>query len=410
MTENIEDNNNGIVKRMVNGVEHTFWTHADVVRQYIKEDLKKRFPGKLIVRELNRIDLTIPEDNLPVEIQSTRTVGGGVHYSGWENEIRRQIEQDIIYSKCLFFFDSELLRAMKNAGKAMSINMDWFRKLMKEEKLRVFTISHDGIIEEKTYKDFDFLAEISQTCSIAAETDEMILNKNKMKVFAKIVKGYGFIQDEIDKFESDYEKYCKTNKIDNIDKNDHKSRFLVRQTNERAKLYGNILVAVGDLSAINLLLNKEFGNYQRKAKQNAKILGIFDAEGSTHKVITKFVDRFDICKYFPGYLRNKETWDKLRGLNLNTRQFANIMTGKNDVINGLDYYFNENNDTGNNVGQIMEDTNQNQIDNYKDISTKIDNKDQTDNDKEVNIKIDNKDHTININIKAKQKTIEDAWN
>lgn len=48
--------------------------------------------------------------------------------------------------------------------------MDWFRKFMKEEKLMVFTVNHDGNIKEKDYKDFDFLSEISQTCKIAQIT------------------------------------------------------------------------------------------------------------------------------------------------------------------------------------------------------------------------------------------------
>ena len=316
-----------------------------------------------------------------------------INYSGWENEIRRQIEQNIVnHGKCWFFFDSELLRAMKNSGKNTSINMDWFRKYMKEEKLKVFTISYDGTIEEKVYKDFDFLSEISQTCKISAETDDMILNKNKLKIYANVVKGYGFTQEEIDKFESDYEKYCKTNNIDDIDKNDHKSRFLVRQTDEMSRLYGHILDSIGNLPVINQLLNEEYDkNHQRRSKMGAKILGVFDVEGSTHKIITKFVDRFDICKYFPGYLRNKKTWDKLKGRNLNIRQFDSVVTGKNDVINGLDYYFHEGNDMSNNI----ED---------KEI-----NQNQTGDDKEVNIKIDNKDQIINININAGQRTIEEAW-
>ncbi len=107
------------------------------------------FQKKLIIRELNQIDLSIPEENLPIEIQSTLSMStekSWILYSQWEQKIRSQIEQNIVgYDKCWFFFDSELLRAMKNAGKMMSINMDWFRKFMKEEKLKVFTISHDGI-------------------------------------------------------------------------------------------------------------------------------------------------------------------------------------------------------------------------------------------------------------------------
>lgn len=200
MTENIEDSNNGIVIIKQNGVKYTVWTHADVVRKYIKEYLKKRFPGKLIVKELNQIDYTIPEENLPVEIQSTILGKGYIVYSQWEDKIKRQIEQNIANcNRCWFFFDSELLRGMQNSSKQTSINMDWFRKFMKEEKLVAFTVSHDGTIQERGYKDFDFLSKISQTCKIAADTDEMVLNKNKMKIFANVVKGYGFTQEEIDK-------------------------------------------------------------------------------------------------------------------------------------------------------------------------------------------------------------------
>lgn len=233
-----EEEKNGITKIKQNGVEYTVWTHVNVVRRYIKDDLKKRFPDKLIVKELNKIDSSIPEENLPVEIQSTYVTKGFIYYSEWEDKIRRQIEQNIIpYGKCLFFFDDALLRAMKGASRRISINMDWFRRLIEEGKLEVFTVTYNGIIEPKGYKDFDFLAEISQTCPIAAETDDMILNRNKMKIFANVVKGYGFTQYEIDKFENDYETYREINKIDNK----KFWVFLIGQTDERTKLYGNIL-------------------------------------------------------------------------------------------------------------------------------------------------------------------------
>lgn len=182
MKYNEEYNNNGIVRVKQNGIEYTVWTHTAIVRPYIKKCLKDIFPDKLIIRELNQIDLTILEENLPIEIQSTIVNTNGMHYAQWEKNIRTQIEQNIIsYDRCWFFFDSGLLKGMINAGKNMSINMDWFRKFIKEEKLRVFTISYNGTIEEKGYKDFDFLSNVSQTCAIAAETDDMVLNKLKLK-------------------------------------------------------------------------------------------------------------------------------------------------------------------------------------------------------------------------------------
>ena len=201
-----------------------------------------------------------------------------------------------------------LLKGMKNAGKSMSINMDWFRKLIKEERLKVFTVSFNGIVSDLVYKDFDFLSEISQTCKISHETDDLILNRNKMKIYANVVKGYGFTQDEINKFDDDFEKSS----------DNHKVTFLTsKQNNERSKLYGNILHAIGNLSDINQLLYRNTNKNRSivaHIKIKAKYLGIFDTYGNNqNNSITKFVDRFDICKYFPGYL-NKEIWDKLKGI------------------------------------------------------------------------------------------------
>lgn len=187
--KNPKDENNGVASIKIYGVEYTFWTHAKIVIDHVKDYLKKKFPDKLVIRELNQIDLSIPEENLPIEIQSTHIIKGGLHYSGWEERIRKQIDQDIIYGRYLFFFDEALLRAMKNAGRGISINMDWFRKYMKEGKLEVFTVTYDGIVEPKEYKDFNFLAKISQTCPIAAQNDDMILNKNKMKIYIRVIKG-----------------------------------------------------------------------------------------------------------------------------------------------------------------------------------------------------------------------------
>jgi len=345
----------GIYKSIVNNTEYIVWANVNVVDRYIKDYLKRRYPGKLLIKELNDIDYIIPEHNLPVEIQSTiigadnrpNRMSYDIRFSMWENVIRKQIDQDIIYGKCLFFFDSELLRAMKDSGKNISINMDWFLDYMREGKLEVFTVSHNGIIEEKAHKDFDFLANVSQTIGT---DDKIILNKNKIKIFNNIINGYRFIQEEIDKFDDDYEKYCKINKNDSVNKIKPKISFLEQHADKRSKMYGYILQTIGTLPSVNdLILDRKWDGktmsiWGRKA---ARILGIFDiygnSRGNTCSSITKFVDRFDVCKYFPGYLRNKEMWDKLRGCNLNWRQFENVVTGKNDVIRGLDYYFNDKN-------------------------------------------------------------------
>ncbi len=363
-----EENNSGIVTIKIYDIEYTFWTQAKVVRKYIKDYLKDRFLGRLIIRELNQVDLSIPEENLPIEIQSTHVVKGGLHYAGWEDRIRRQLDQNIVsYGRCIFFFDESLLLAMKNAGRCISINMDWFRKYMKEEKLEVFTATYDGVIKQKEYKDFDFLSEISQTCPTALQTDEMILNKNKMRIYASIVKGYGFTQEEIDSLENDFEKFCEINKIDGIYRDDRLKRFLKRQINKRARLYGTILQAIGGLPSINMTLCRNTDKCISADKYLAKVLGIFDVRGSTNRSITIFIDRFDICKYFPGYLRDKEIWERLRGHSLSNRHLDNIIKRKIDITRGIDYYFN-------NDININNENNQNF--NNKIGNIKINNKDQ----------------------------------
>ncbi len=83
------DNDNGIVKWNTGNEEYTFWTHADFIKPYIIHYLKERFPGKLIVRELNKIDLTIPEENLPIEVQATIVSNKYPMYSRFEKDIEK---------------------------------------------------------------------------------------------------------------------------------------------------------------------------------------------------------------------------------------------------------------------------------------------------------------------------------
>ena len=386
----VDNNQDGIVKIMQNGIEYTVWTHANIVRPHVKKFLQERYPGTLIVRELNRIDFAIPEMNLPVEIQATIVGHGnskyaGIHYASWENNIRNQIDRNIVpHGICWFFFDSELLTCMKNATRGMDISMDWFRQYMKEDKLKVFTVSHEGVVEEKMYKDFDFLSKVSRTCKIASGTDDMILDKHKMNIFTNVIKGHGFTQDEIDKFEDNYNEYCVTNKI-KIDckeeENDRMKVFLLKQNDERAKLYAYISYAVNNLAGINQFLDRKTQkkNYSDNTRLYAKILGIFDTHGYTHKCITRFVDRFDICKYFPGYLRNEKVWSKLRGHGLNNRQLENIAKNINNGITIDDYFWYEKS-------------------NDDDVGPSNQDKPDEDKDNEVNIEIKNKDQMIHVNI------------
>lgn len=327
MIENIDNKNNGIVRIATNGTEYIFWKHTDVVRKYIKGDLKNRFPNKLIVREISDIDYVIPEINLPVEIQSTILNNGrGVAYKQWEDRIRGQIEQNIInYGGCLFYFDSELLRAMKSAGHCISINMDWFRTFIKDEKLIVNTISHNGIVEAKQYKDFDFIVNISQSCPIAAEKDGRILNDNKLKILANALKFHSFTQEEIDRFEDGYEK------SDKDDVGNYIYTFLIKQPNGRSKLYGKLLKSIGHLESIN----KAFDGYivGNNFLQNGVSLGIFESEGTSggkHNHLMRFVNNSMSSLFFPAYMRHKDTWDEFKGKWLVTKRMEYIVKGNID--------------------------------------------------------------------------------
>jgi hypothetical protein len=392
----VESIGDGIVKVRQNNEEYIVWTRAKVVIPYIRKFLRETFPGKLVVRELNRIDFSVPEESLPIEVQATlvshpNTRYAAIHYAQWENNIRNQFEKNIVpYGRCWFFFDQEMLRSMKNAGRGISVNMDWFRKLMKDGVLKAFTVSYNGIIEEKSYKDFDFLSEMSQTCTVSAETDDAILNKNKMKIFTNVVKGYGFTQEDIFKIEGEYEKYCDINKIEDV-KNDRIRLFLKRQIDEKSKLYANILEAIGNLPAVNQLLDRNAQKLKKRhmdsTKVNARILGIFDTEGHTQRCITRFMDKFDICKHSQGFLRHEKTWTKLKGHKLNNRQFDNIIKDSNNGIT-IDNYFwyeEDKDDAVTESGQIS--------------------------DKGVNVITEDNDQIITINIKDKsvQRDIESAW-
>ena len=113
---------------------------------------------------------------------------------------------------------------------------------------------------------------------------------------------------------------------------------MTTQGDSRMRLYGNILHATGSLPTVSDILDLSINNMENAHKFLSSVLGIFDIKGVGKASITRFVDRFDICKYFPGYLRNKEIWKKLKGLNLDYRQFSNVIMGKTDVINGIEYY------------------------------------------------------------------------
>jgi len=341
MYENIETldikkvitNLNGIVEVVINNVTYKTWM-VELIKPHIIKFLEHRYLDSLIVFELNNIDITViikkTDEIIPSEIQktvinkksSTRT--NSFHHSHFEGSVRKQITDNIEnYGKCLLFIDSEYLRYLQSGDVKdnTSIDMTWLVKYMKENKLEIFAIKYDGIIRELTTNDFNFLKKMSQVCEIGYNNDDRILNRNKLKIFRNVVLGNSFVQREINNFYKIFNE--------RIEKSiQNSASFFIKYGNERCKLYGYILQAIGDLKNTNSILNMNCLDI--KHKQSILYLGIFDvihSYGNCKGNIVKFVDKFDICKYFPGYIRNKEQWESYRNTNLTHSTFTMIANG-----------------------------------------------------------------------------------
>jgi hypothetical protein len=273
--------------KTINNHKYIFWSHTEIVREKIWDFLQNTFPDSLVFPELLRADFVIVPDNIPIEIQSTVvSTKHSMAHSVFEHLIERQIKQNIDYfGTCWFFFDSEYLRYLQTELTTGSrINLDWLRQLMKENKLRTFTISHDGIIIELNYKSFDFLSTTSRTCKNGEDNDFRILDRNKFKITKNVLKGYGFTQDII-----------------NSSINRHLKRL--------KSIIGT------SLYQINGYLDHE--KNRKPGMQRSEQLGIFEI---TDEGFGVFVDKFEIAEYFPGYIRNKNYWDEEKFNWQNTKQ------------------------------------------------------------------------------------------
>ncbi len=318
---------------------YTFWYDASLVDDYIFKYLSNKFPNGLIIPEFCLIDHFVLEQNLPIEIQSTmlKSTLTPAH-SAFEKTIRQQLEQNINnYGKCWFFFDSEYLRYLQNdIEKNISINYDWFYKLMKEEKLKVFTVSYDGKIEEKTTKEFEFIRKFSSTCILEEQKDERILQRNKSKMMYNLLKGMNIKSEDILILRN---KLLQRKKEENLKGTFYQfSRFI---DDPFEKSICNIYrILGGELDTVNTALDCNIvGNDQK----NRMSLWFFDVLGITEQTwggqqntLRKFVDKNNECQFFPGYIRNKDKWDYLKEsrMNLTKRQLEAIIRNK---INPLDW-------------------------------------------------------------------------
>lgn len=316
---------------------YIFWNKVSVVDNYIFEFIKNKFPNGLVIPEFCLIDWFVLEKDLPVEIQSTmlKPTGTPAH-ANFEKAIRTQLEQNIInYGKCWFFFDSEYLRYLQNdIEKNISINYDWFYKLMKEKKLVVFTCSYDGQIEERTTKEFEFIRKYSSTRVIEENQDSRIIQRNKSKIAYNILNNKGIKSDDIAKLRTELLQIKNEKKL----KGTFYSFGKYIENPEDKSICHIYRILGGELEIINISLDCSFGN-----NDNQRIIYYFDILGLTEQIwggqqntIRQFTDKYDICQYFPGYIRNKDKWDYLKEsrMNLNRKQLNAIISGK---INPLDW-------------------------------------------------------------------------
>ncbi len=326
MTIDKNTNEKGIVTATYGKNTYTFWHIADVVYPYISEFLDKQFPNSIRIREFNYTDYVILKENLPVEVQATvlsvRTGSlnpGGLNHSEFEQKIEKQLKQDIDrYNRCLFFLDSEYLRYLQdNVTKNTRINLDWFYQFIKDGKLRVFIVRHDGIINEVFLKDFDFILNIS---TIGRKD-------NRFKIMSNVLEGYKFTNKEIDTMYNMFK----------LTEHKYKSfyKWLTRTGHsDREFEYMYILGAVTHLDSINDMLacrldkNSDIKTIARDAQK----LGLIKTR-DTGKVgfMRIFTDEFNIAPYLEGYLTNKDLWDDLRTRYISFDTLCAITTGKVDI-------------------------------------------------------------------------------
>ncbi len=74
-------------------------------------------------------------------------------------------------------------------------------------------------------------------------------------------------------------------------------------------------------------------------KYYISVLGLFDMEKSSQNSFATFLDKFDIAEYFPGYMRNRETWDHLKGKRIQGRKLDHILKRTYTITKGVDYFW-----------------------------------------------------------------------
>jgi hypothetical protein len=321
---------------------YTFWYDVSVVDDHIFQYLCNKFPNGLVVPEFCEIDYFVLQQNLPVEIQSTMLKPSLTPaHSGFEKTIRQQLEQNINnYGKCWFFFDSEYLRYLQtDIEKNISINYDWFYKLMREEKLKVFTVSHDGKIEERNTKEFEFIRKFSSTCVLEENEDERVLQRNKSKIMYNILKGMNIKSEDMVKLRN---KLLQIKKENNLKGTFWQFTSFIDDETERS-ICNIYRMLGGELTTINRALDCKIDECDNDRDKSMvlwylDVLGITEITwgGKGQNSLRRVVDKSNDFQHFPGYVRNKDKWNYLKDgkMNLTKRQLNAIIRNK---INPLDW-------------------------------------------------------------------------
>ncbi len=294
--------------------ESEYW-YPEEVRPYIISYLKKFFPNSIIRQESNLVDILVLENNnaTPVEIQRTYLHYGSPVINKFEDDTRRQIENNIdIYNKCWFFLDEKFLNHLKTStSKSISLNMKWCYVFYKEGKMKMFSINKEGLIKELKNEDIQIFLKFSLSN----------IDKNKPRIEYNLLKWKKFSTDEMLDI---YNKFRQ-----NMDFS-HLIQWCRRKGNtSREREYGEICQAHGNLNEINEILNCTYKNIS-SIKLDARNIGLFNRVGGNsndrHARIN-FVDYANIAQYFDGYLKNKELWDYLRNYPIDAHQFYAIIRG-----------------------------------------------------------------------------------
>lgn len=311
----------GITQICIKNENYYIWS-VKHIKSHLLNFLKSEISNCIVSQEINDIDFVIIniENDIIIPVELQRTVPGGKNSfqsAHLEKSTRKQVDENIkSYGICWLFFDYEYLRYLKNdnLNKNINLDMNWCLEYIKENKLKVFSIRYDGIVKELTVNDFDFLKELHSS-------DEIILNDNKLKIYRDVLKGNNFTQKEIDKYyeELDALSIKNTNGIKNQD-------LMLKSKNPRNVLHANILKPLRALPSLNELLNMKTTDRTRLSEST--YLGIFELLSSHgNRSIMKFIDKFNVCQYFPGYIRNKEVWDRYKNCNLSNNHIDDLCKG-----------------------------------------------------------------------------------